>query len=76
MFTTCESGRELVLDAGTVRQQTENKAVKPHAVYGEFGGKKSSEETVSKGNDGVDGEFEEHISFCLRAPFEFVFVCY
>lgn len=37
MFTACESGRELVSDAGTARRrQTENKAVKPHAVYVEF----------------------------------------
>lgn len=36
MFTACESGRELVSDAGTVHRQTENKAVKPHAVYVEF----------------------------------------
>lgn len=51
MFTACESGRELVSDAGTERQQTENKAVKPHAVYVEF--RKRRRETVSKGNDGV-----------------------
>lgn len=36
MFTACESGRELVSDAGTARRQTENKPVKPHAVYVEF----------------------------------------
>lgn len=36
MFTACESGRELVSDAGTASRQTENKAVKPHAVYVEF----------------------------------------
>lgn len=37
MFTACESGRELVSDAGTARhRQTENKAVKPHAVYVEL----------------------------------------
>lgn len=36
MFIGCESGRELVLNVGTERQQTENKAVKPHAVYAEF----------------------------------------
>lgn len=32
MFTACESGRELVADAGTAHRQTENKAVKPHAA--------------------------------------------
>lgn len=36
MFTACESGRELVWDAGTAERQTENKAVKLHAVYVEF----------------------------------------
>lgn len=36
MFTACESGRELVADAGTAHRQTENKAVKPHAVYVKF----------------------------------------
>lgn len=45
MFTACESGRELVSDAGTACQQTENKAVKPHAVYVE----KKEERTRVKG---------------------------
>lgn len=47
MFTACESGRELVSDAGTACQQTENKAVKPHAVYVEF--KKKEERNRVKG---------------------------
>lgn len=40
MFTACESGRELMSDAGTACQQTEKQAVKPHAVYVEFRGEK------------------------------------
>lgn len=36
MFTACESGRELVSDAGIAQRQTANKAVKPHTVYVEF----------------------------------------
>lgn len=47
MFTACESGRELVSDAGTARRQTENKAVKPHAAYVEF--RKQEERNRVKG---------------------------
>lgn len=56
MFTGCESGRELMSDAGTACQQTENQAVKPHAVYVAFKRKKETgrgTKTVLKGSDGV-----------------------
>lgn len=51
MFTACESGRELVSDAGTARRQTENEAVKPHAAHVELR-KREKKESVSRGNDG------------------------
>lgn len=48
MFTACESGRELVSDAGTAHRQTQNKTVKPHAVYAQFR-KREGKETALKG---------------------------
>lgn len=47
MFTACESGRELVSDAGTAYKETANETVKPHAAYvSETGGKKVSQGEV------------------------------
>lgn len=48
-------------DAGTACQQTENKAVKTHAVYVQFVGEREKK-TVLKGNDGAV-EFEA--SMCI-----------
>lgn len=63
MFTACESGRELVSDAGTARRrQTENKAVKPHAVYVEL--RKRGEESVSRGSGAVVTS-ERHAATCV-----------
>lgn len=73
MFTACESGRELVSDAGTARRrQTENKAVKPHAVYVELrkqggGGGEGGwegEESVSRGSGAVVTS-ERHAATCV-----------
>lgn len=74
MFTACESGRELVSDAGTARRrQTENKAVKPHAVYVELR-KQGGKESVSRGSGAVVTS-ERHAATCvLRFFLVFFFV--